>query len=386
MHKGRPALGYIAAAAAALTLANLAWDVLGPLWTTASLGLGPDDWARLRSLRFAGTLAGTVIIGLASGVWGARTVGAAAFLLAGLALGAISLCGLPVLVVALPMFGAAVSAIFIALNTLTQQVGPTHQARANSVYRSVGAGVGCIAPLVATATAALLGYTQALAGAAVVLALGGGMLLRHRGSPSPGVGGRAALKALMAPLASAPLRRLILTEQSFVLLSCGGVAFTALVLALDLGLSDRMVGAVLALGAAAAFAGTLMSHRIQQALGVIRTVLAGWALALVAALLFATARGASQAAAALVAGGFAAGVHVAPTSFLVARLGGSGCEAQTFTLWKIAQSVAAVVGMQLCAALEPRLGMHGVIAWGAIAASLPVFLLWRGSHGLPVLE
>jgi hypothetical protein len=367
----------ISAAAASLTLGNAAWDVLGPLWCTAELGLDPDGWARLRSLRFTGTLVGTVLIGLAAGWWGARSVGIAALALAGAALGAIAGFGRPALVLALPVFGAAISAVFIALNTLTQQVGREQQARANSIYRSVGAGIACAVPVAATAAAGLLGYAWALGGAAILLAAGAGALLLHPIAAVERPDGLTGLLAgMIAPLRCRRLLSFMLLEQAFALCLAGGVAFTTLILARSLLLPDRTVGVLLTCGALAAFCGTLLSHRLQAALGVPRTILACWLAALAAALLLATAGGQLQAGAAVIIGGLAGGSANAPQSLLIARLGEEGREAQTFPVWKVFQGGSAVIGMQLCALLEPRLGMSGVVGCGAAGAILPFAALW----------
>ncbi len=379
-------LVFIAVAAAVLNLSNFAWDVLGPLWVTSELGLGADDWARLRSLRFAGTLAGTLVIGLASGVWGARTVGAVAFALAGGGLAGIAVFGRPALVMALPVFGAAVSAVFIALNTLTQRVGRAQQARANAVYRSVGAGVGAVAPLLATVAAASWGYSRTLAVAAGLLVAGAVVLVFYPRSDRPQGGFRGAVAALWVPLRNRHLRGLIGIEQAYCLFTSGKVAFVALILARGLELPDRQVGALLTLGAVAAFAGTLSAHRLQVRWGTWPTVQGGWIGAVAAALLLATAGGAPQAAFALLLGGFAGGLHIGPVSYAVARLGGEGGEAQSFTLWKILQSLTAVIGMQLCAVLEPHLGMTGVVAWGALGALVPIVWLRRAARAWPPLE
>lgn len=367
----------IAGAATSLTLGNLAWDVLGPLWTTAELGLGADDWARLRSLRFTGTLVGTVLIGLAAGRYGARLVGIAALGLSGCALAAMAAGGRPAMAIALPVFGAAISAVYIALNTLTQQVGREHQARANSVYRSVGAGVAILVPVVATTLAGLLGYAWALAAGAAALVAGAAALLRHPPGDDGRPDGLAALAAgLLAPLRRRRLLAFMLLEQAFSLCLAGGVAFTALILARALGLGDKVVGLLLTGGSVAAFAGTLLSPHLQRSLGPARTIQTCWLLAMTAAMLLSQAGGPGTAALAIALGGLASGGANAPLSLLVARLGEEGREAQTFTVWKVFQGGSAALGMQLCALLEPRLGMGGVLAWGVVAAALPAAALW----------
>ncbi len=376
----RRRLSLIAAAAASLTLGNVAWDVLGPLWATAELGLDPDGWAQLRSLRFAGTLVGTVIIGLAAGAWGVRAVGIAALAAAAATLAAIAAGGRPLLALAMPVFGATISAVFISLNTLTQQVGREHQAKANALYRSVCAGVTCVVPVAATIAAAVLGYATTLGVAAALLALGAVALLLHPREEIPRQGGFGSLLvALIAPLRRGRLRTFLLLELGFSFSMCGAAAFTALILARDLGLPDGMVGGLLTTGAVAAFVGTLLSQRLQRRLDPLGTILICWGTTMAAMLLLGAATGITQAAIAITLAGLATGAGFAPLSYVVARLGEEGREAQTFTVWKVSQGFSAAVGMQACALLEPRLGMGGVLAWGTAVALLPaaLMLLWR---------
>ena len=373
MDHGRD-LGVIVAATVCLTLGNVAWDVLGPLWTAHALGVAPDEWAGLRSLRFTGTIIGTLLIGSAAGRWDARTIAAVALGAAGLALAGIMVVGRPALALAMPCFGAAVSAVFVALNSMVQQVPRAHQARANGIYRCVGAGVAVVAPLLAAGIAVAWGQFPALLAAAAVLAAGFPLLFRW----PPASGGTQAdgVRGTLIAACRRPRLLLFIGLESLVnLLLSGSVAFTALHLSVDLGMADGAVGTALAAGAASAFAATLLAGWAHAALGLRRLLPLTWGLMAAGGGLLAAAGSASSAVAACAVIGLGAGLGLAPTSLAVARLGGDGNAVRTFTLWKLAQALTAVLGMQACAVLASSLGMAGVLAWGAIAAGLPILLL-----------
>jgi predicted MFS family arabinose efflux permease len=367
----------ISAASIVLTLGNTAWDVLGPLWISGQLHLGAADWAHIRSLRFTGTLLGTFFLGIAANAWGPRALGIACFLIAAASLGIMAAGGEAAIYLAIPFFGASISAVYVALNIMTQLVGPERQARANSLYRIVSAAVAVVAPVAATGLAAFVGHTWALLGFALVLALGGLCLLAH-----PAVGanpsGRALLANVLGVIKRPGLVKFLLIEQGFALSTTGVGVFTALRLSKDFGSPDTLVGTFMTVAALAGFLGTMISYPVLERLGIKRTLLFGFAAMGLAWTGFGLAPLRELALASLVVGNLSSGIMSAPVSYTVARLGGSGSEAFSVTLWKLVQAFAAVIGMNLCAILEPSIGMAGIIAWGGLASLLPVAVLALG--------
>ncbi|MEI6387012.1 MAG: MFS transporter [Spirochaetota bacterium] len=366
----------ISAASVILTLGNTAWDVLGPLWTAGQLHMGSADWAHIRSLRFTGTLVGTLILGFAASTWGPKALGFAFFLIAGCALGFMARGGQAAIYLAIPVFGASISAIYVALNILTQLVGSERQARANAIYRSVGAAIAIAAPISATFLAALIGMVWALVLFACLLALGSLCLILYPAIPADPK--RLDFFASLGGILRRPgLVKFICIDQAFALATTGMGVFTALRLSKDFSSPDTLVGIFMTISALSGFVGTISSYQVQQRLGIKRTILLAYVGMMAAWLGFGMAQARGLALASLVLGNLFAGISSAPVSFTVARLGGLGSEASTVTLWKLFQSLAAVLGMNLCAILEPSLGMAGIIAWGSLMAIIPIAILAR---------
>jgi len=366
----------ISAATVALTLGNTAWDVIGPLWTSSQLHLGAADWAHIRSLRFTGTLVGTVLVGLVAAAWGARALGIACFLVASASLGLIAAGGRASIYLAIPFFGASISAVYVALNVLTQLVGAERQARANASYRSVGAAVAILAPVSATGLASLFGYTWALAAFALLFIAGGLVLFRHpREHADPA--GKSFLASLRVVVKRPGLVKFLSTEQLFAMSTTGIGVFTALRLSKDFSSPDTLVGTFMTVAALAGFVGTVFSFRVQERLGIRRTIVIAYGAMASAWLGFGLAPDRSWALAALMVGNLALGFSSAPVSYTVARLGGEGSEASTVTFWKMIQGLGAVLGMNACALLEPSLGMAGIIVGGSLVAFLPVLIFAR---------
>ncbi|MEI6875484.1 MAG: MFS transporter, partial [Spirochaetota bacterium] len=340
----------ISASSVVITLSNTAWDILGPLWTSGQLHLGAADWAHIRSLRFTGTLLGTFFVGLAVNAWGPKALGIACFLIAATSLGFIAAGGQDAIYLAIPFFGASISAVYVALNILTQLVGSERQARANSLYRMVSAAVAIVAPISATALASTCGYNWALGSFALLLIVGALVLLWHpdvAANPS----GRDFIPSIAAILRQPGLVKFLLIEQGFFLCTVGVGVFTALRFAKDLCCPDTLVGTFMTVSALFGFLGTMASYRVQQRFGIKPTLLFAYSTMATAWLGFGFSPARELALAALVVGAFGSGLVSAPVSYTVARLGGEGSEATTATLWKLIQALAAVIGMNACALL-----------------------------------
>jgi predicted MFS family arabinose efflux permease len=359
-----------------LTLSNTAWDVLGPLWASGELHLEVATWASIRSIRFAGTFFGTFIIAVAANAWGPKAVGIVAFLVAGISLAFIAAGGDGAIYAAIPFFGAAISAVYVSLNIGIQLVGRHLQVKANSLYRSVAAAVAIVAPILATTLAGQFGYRTTFFIFALLLATGALCLTWH---PSTATNpSRASLVGGFAKILRRPgLLRFLAIEQGFGLATVGVGVFAALRLSRDFGSPDALVGAFMTLAALSTFLGTLASIRVQERLGIRKTLLLSFATIALSWIGFGIAPSLAVSVTALVVGSFAGGLASAPVSYSVARLGGAGSEATTITFWKLVQALTTVVGMRACALLEPGLGMSGIIIWGSLAAILPLALLAR---------
>ena len=156
------------------------------------------------------------------------------------------------------------SSTYVGLNTLVNSVEPHQQARVNAFYRAVGAGVAIGAPVLATALAAWLDYAPTLVVFAIILGAGSAAAYFHPAAavapvlPAPADGVADAVTWRSVVLQPGLLSWFAL-EELFALGVAPIWAFQAIRLARDFGLPDAAVGAVLSVGAGAAFVGTLLA-------------------------------------------------------------------------------------------------------------------------------
>jgi len=363
----------VSLAGALLVLGNQCYDVLGPLWATEDLGLTPSGWASLRSLRFAGTVIGTLLFALVATRLRPRLTAAIALGLAGSALAGMVLGGMTLVWVLVPVFGAAVSIVFVNLNALVQQAGGRRRGSANALYRGTQTAVAIAAPLLATSLAAWWGgYVAALVAGAVVLIAGGAAVLAHprteaRGGPPPRWGTVLRIPAL---------RRFVAIDQLATLAQGAWHAYFALRLTRDGGLSDVALGLALMLAATGAFLITVGSGWLIDRLPLRVVLVAAWLTMAVGMLVM----GVTTVPTAMIVGhvlaSLGAAVNVVATSVTIGALASGGNEALAFTASKVVQAAATALGMAAAAALGAAVGMGATLILGGGLLVAIALLAW----------
>ena len=360
------------------------FDFMLPLWVTGDLKLSAADFAHLRSLRFAGVSVGAIAMGVLSDRFGQRRVGV-------WSLAAITALVLPLgwagqayLYVAMPLMGAAVSTVFVNLNTLVQQVSSRRQGLANSIYRGSGAGAGVVVPMVATGLAAMIGgYRGVMPWLAVASSLTAVALWLHpEEEPSPPYAGfRAELSRVTASFL-APLRERRLMGFWAVSLLWGNAmaavgAFGAIRLTRVLGMADTDFGRACTAGGVVVFAVTLASgvwidrlslRRLHVGLGLLAagcSVTMGLSDSIVFTVL------------AMILAGLCGTVLVGPSSMWISREAGRASQSSVFFVQKILSSVVFASAMLLLGWLEPFVGMQPLLLWsgGLAGAGALAFLM-----------
>jgi MFS family permease len=359
-----------------LSFVYVAADVVLPLWVTHDLGLGAGDWARLRSLRFAGVLVGVIVLGAISDRFGQRRLGVVCLVGSGLATISFA-CGTRIGVwTCMPVLGALVSTVMVNLNTMTQAVSAENQGVANTIYRAVGAAAGIAAPIAATALALAWGgypWVFVLLGCLLLLAAAVLAWYPETHALPPLAPLREEFHHLWQGYAQAlgqrEMLRFIHVSQLCGNLAAGVSAFAAIRFTRELGLSDQAFGA---LGTAAG------------ALSFLLIVTGAWYLDRVslrrlhAVLGLAAGAGACLLGAgdsvALSCAGFLLAVPmgamaIAPSSMWVSRAAGTATQGAVFSVYKVVSALYVSTSMALLGLLEHWLGMRQVIFWGGILSA-----------------
>jgi MFS family permease len=295
------------------------------------------------------------------------------------------LIGKPFLMAAFPLWGANISAAYVALNTLVNSLPPERQVKANGMYRAVSSGISVVAPMLATAIASKLGNGVSI----VVFGSGmctGAVLMYWYPSESEAMSGKKQTPiGWLGVLKQPGLLRFMVVDQWFALGTTSISAFQTLRLARDLELGDSSVGVVISSGLGFNFLGTLAAAPLQERFSERIALAVAWFTILIGALFLSLSTAWWTAAIGVCAAGFGSGLYMAPSSVTIARLGGgSPNAAKSFTIWKVAQGTTWVVSMQICAALEASVGMATTIGIGALLSVLPWLLLLSGRVQLEV--
>lgn len=349
----------------------VAADVILPLWATRDLGLQAADWAHVRSLRFAGVLAGVVLLGAVSDRLGPRRGAVLALSAAGVVTGLFWLNSRSVLWLLMPVFGALLSTAMVNLNTLTQAVTPTRQGVANSVYRGVGAAAGIVAPIVATFLAnAWGGYPAVFLLLGALTVLGGVVVLAYpMDEPmAPLERPTREFRRFWGVYASALRERALMRYIHVSQLCLNSLAcvsgFVAIRLTRELGMSDRSFGVfstavgvlTFALIAGAAFCVDRLSlRRVHLAVGLVAaagTVLMGAAHSLTLTCL-----------GALLAMPLSA-MLIVPGSMWVSRAAGGASQTAAFAVHKVVTALYLSAAMFVFGLLERWVGIRGVLLLG----------------------
>jgi MFS transporter, DHA1 family, arabinose polymer utilization protein len=135
-----------------------------PIYATTNLGLSASDFSRVLSLRMAGIVVGAIVLGAISDRLGPKRI--TLFTLSGAGAGLMLICIVPVwgFLILVPFISAMMSASFVNLNQLTQQVGPGKQGLANTLYRATATGSAIIGPLILTRWIAHLSWLMPVMG------------------------------------------------------------------------------------------------------------------------------------------------------------------------------------------------------------------------------
>lgn len=357
-----------------------AGDVILPLWATRDLGLSAADWANLRSLRFAGVLVGVVFLGALSDRFGQRRSAVWTLLASGVAMALFWLNSSFILWALMPVFGAVVSTVFVNANTLTQLVTTTRQGVANTVYRSVGAASGILAPVAATWLAvAWGGYPPVFLLLGALLAVAAWALLAYpldeplTPLEHPWREVRRLWQGYAGALREKPLMRFIQVSQFFYnSIACVGV-FVAIRLTRELGMSDRAFGVLGTAGGVITFVLVAAAGWHLDRISLRRLHVVGGVVAACGALLM----GLSDSLALTCVGALIAmpvtTLLIAPSSMWVSRAAGRATPVAAFAVHKVMSALCVSLAMVLFGLLENWLGMRTVLLIGGTASLVSAF-------------
>ncbi|MBA3846837.1 MAG: MFS transporter [Planctomycetes bacterium] len=362
-------IGRYLTAAACFTLATAGFDHIAPLWVVHELGGSAGDWARLQSLRMGGTLAGVFVLGVIADSLGVRrSIAWFAFAAAVALVGMVSGPGWSRFV-AMPCFGALISSLFVAMNTIAQTGSARRRARTHALWRGTGRIMAMTAPAaILLASATSYGFVLACAAGALVacaVAIAGDAEAQGGSRPIA-----QALRGYREILADPRCLRAILLSRGVRAIQLPVATFSALWFTSELGLPATTFAwiafAAAVVGAAAAFAAAGIVERWDErlllamtwlvfALGATAMVYAALPLAIVGWIAI-TAASALQSAAEF---------H---------RFGGLGAKVQPLiTTAKFVQALLTVATLAVLAVLVDRVGMRPLlIAAAALCAASAV--------------
>jgi MFS family permease len=373
----RQRMTVLALSAACFAVSNSAFDMIAPLWATADLGYSAADWAHLRALRFTGTFAGILVLGIVAERVGSRRMAALSLALGGCAMSSMALGKAWLITFCMPLFGALVSTTFVNFNALTQQVTARRQGLANGIYRGIGAGMAIIAPVLATALAQHWGaWSPVLQCAALLTALGGLAILFY---PEPGGGDRRSLRLVVQGFLATARKRalwhLTLVDQAMAFTQGAMAAFASLRLTRELGVSETHFGLVCAAGAGLGLVAILAAGVLFQRLPLRWGMFVSWLGSAIGSLVLGVSDSVPLGIAAVLLVATCWPITTVPGSMWIGLCGGASATA--FTLHKIIQSGVAVVSMLLLGWLQPRFGMQPLLlAGGILGLPLAAYMLW----------
>jgi YNFM family putative membrane transporter len=390
---GRHRMSAIAATALLFGLFTSGADTILPLWATRDLGWSAADWALLRSLRFAGILVGVVLLGALSDRFGQRRIGALS--LVGAAVLTLGFGLLPPRLAwfVMPVYGALVSTGFVNLNTLTQQVSARRQGLANSIYRSVGAGAGIVAPVLATALAGAWGsYSRVFLALALVVAAAAAVLGFHPDdAPSaPLADWRRELAGAWAGyrqvLGQRPLMRYIHLSNLAMNTVAGVSAFAAIYFTHELGQSDQRYGFFASVTGLLVFAANVLGGFFLDHVALRR--LSGWLVLLSGAscALMGTLRSPVLFIVGWCVFAPTANLFILPASMWVSRAAGPASLAAVFSVHKILTAAYLAGTMLLLGLLERWLGIRLILLGGGLLGMLSAWALFRLPEPPPASE
>lgn len=358
--------------AAFFGLVNSGFEVIAPLWAVNELGLDPEGWALLRSLRMVGTCVGILALGVLAERLGSRLLAALAMSGAGLAFAGMSAGWSPYLL--LPLFGALISATFVNFNALTQRVSLRRPGLANALYRAVGATMGVVAPVVATQLAVRCGaYAPVIMIGGILLGVGGLVMLCYPdpalGAPRPGPG--AVWSRYRTAFTDRRLWLVVALDQGMAAATAAVGTFAALRFTRTLGLSEPAWGLLATCAGVLSIATILVTPWLVTRFDLARVLAVAWAGSALGALVLGLASALPLAMAGFMLFGAVWSTTSVPMSLWLTRLAPGGALATIFTVHKLFQSATSAGAIALIGTLEPYLGMAALIWVGGVVA-LPI--------------
>lgn len=352
-------------------------EVLLPLWATRELGMSAGEWAQLRSLRMGGITVGVVVLGALSDRFGQRMLAAWSMFAVALLIVLMALGGKGAVWLAMPLFGACFSTGMVNMNTLIQQVSERRQGVANTIYRSIGAATGIVAPVLVTGLALVWhGYPSVMLLGAGLIVIAGLVMLRYPGeATAPPLGAlRMEIARLWAAYRTA-LRQRELLRFFFVSMTWGNLlagigAFVAIRYTAQLHTSDPYFGLVNAAGGLAALLATVAAGFFLDRVSLRRLHGVGGLVASLCSVVMGLTDAVSVTTVALVLFSALASMLIAPTSMWVSRAAGAGTQIAAFSVHKVTSALYLGLTMVLLSWLEGQIGIRAIFFWGGITSAI----------------
>jgi MFS family permease len=285
-----------------------------------------------------------------------------------------------------PFLGSVVSTAFVNLNTLTQQISDRRQGLANSIYRTIYAVTGIIAPVVVTGLAIVFGgYSGVLILLACLLAVSAATLFAYPGESVPSSLGSIRLEAermwhgYRTITKKRPLMKFFHLSLGWGALLTSVGTFAAIRFTRELGLSDQQFGTLSAVAGTLTLTVTMLFALILDRVSLRKIHIP----AMLAASSFAILMGLGDSLVLSIIGflGFGpiAGVMIAPSSMWVGRAAGPDSLTAGFSVHKVLMSFYVALASALFGILEHLIGIRLVLLATGIAG-LPLALAFIRLH------
>lgn len=361
-----------------------ALEVVLPLWATKELGYSAGQWAQLRSLRMWGVAGGVIILGAISDRFGQRTVGAVCLLGVAVLLGLLGLGQGRGIWLLMPFLGALISTVFVNLNTLTQQVSEARPGLANTIYRSIGAGMGIAAPIAATILAVLWGGYNGVFLLMGALSLAAALALFFYPDELTATGWnglRAEVRVLhqgyVTALRRREMMRLLHPVSAWYAVMAGVGAFAAIRFTRELGQSDQEFGVLSAIAAGAGLLATLGGGFMLDRVSLRRLHIVGCAAGSTCAVLMGIGDSLLLSGIGFVVLSALSLALVGGSSMWLSRVAGPNLQGAGFTVFKILSAFYVAVIMALLGVLEQWMSLRAIfLGVGLCGLGLSLLFVW----------
>lgn len=355
-------------------------EVLLPLWATKVLGWDASRWAALRSVRFMAVTVGVILLGALSDRFGQKRIARFCTVAMIIALSLAGICGSAGLWILIPLYGLAVSTVFVNLNTLVQEVSSRRQGLANVIYRSAGMAMGIVAPILATS---LAGWWNSYPAAMAFLASGLLLLiplLRPDGDettvkPLGDIRREIAMlwTTYRVALGQKHLMRYIVFSLLWLNLTASVGAFAAIRFTQDLRFTDQQFGWISSAAGILTLAVVALSALFMDRIPLrVIHVISGSSVGL-GCLLMGINDTRLPAVAGFLLYSSSVNLLLGPLSMWVSRAAGEASRTSAFSVHKVAAALILSVTMVVVGVLERLFGMRLVLLVGGILASISSF-------------